>query len=131
MGLSSAVEQKRICETLLSIDPGIIYTCILSMDGEEISNAAKPSAKVMMPSEEELSRHFKSISRVLSIYSSQKEALPEGERHFGKLKQIVAIFSNYKVLVVLSSSKQVMAALIALKDADSHRISFQVSRVIS
>jgi hypothetical protein len=85
----------------------------------------------MMPSQEDLSRHFKSISKVMSFYSSQKEALAEGERAFGELKEIIAVFKNYQVIIFLSRSKQIMAAMIALKDANSHVISFQASRVIS
>jgi hypothetical protein len=129
--MSASTEQKKICESLLSIDREVIYTAILSLDGVEIATASRRSASTMMPSSEELSRHFKSISKVISFYASQKEALEEGERAFGELKQIIAIFKNYQVLIVLSRSRQIMAALIALKDANSHTISFQVSRILS
>ncbi len=131
IALSAIAEQKKLCDTLLAFDRGIIYTAVLSLDGVEIATAARPSAKAMIPSQEDLSRHFKSISKVMSFYSSQQEALSEGERAFGELKQIIAVFKNYQVIIVLSRSRRIMAALIALKDANSHTISFQVSRVLS
>jgi hypothetical protein len=129
--MSAMADQRKICETLLSLDKLIIHTAILSLDGEEIAVSSSPSAKDMLPSEENLARHFKSISKVLSLYSSQKEALAEGEQAFGELKQIIAVFKNYQVMIILSKSRHIMVALVALKDADSHKISFQVSRVLS
>ena len=93
--------------------------------------AGKPSASTMMPSDQELSSHFKSVRKIIAAYSSQGEALPKGERVFGELKAIVAIFSNFKVIIVLNRVAQIAAALVTLKDADANKISFQASRIMS
>jgi hypothetical protein len=126
----SVIDSKRLCESLLSLDVQVIYSAMFSLDGEEISSAAKPSASAMMPSEQELSSHFKSVRRIIAAYSGKSGALPEGERAFGELKSIVAIFSNFKVIIVLNRGAQIAAALVTMKDADVNKISFQASRLM-
>jgi hypothetical protein len=127
----SIIDSKSLCESLLSLDVEVIYSALFSLDGEEISSAAKPSARTMMPSEQELSSHFKSVRRIISAYSSQSEALPKGELAFGELKSIVAIFSNFKVIIILNRSAQIAAALVTMKDADVNKISFQGLKLMS
>ncbi len=124
-------DPRRVCEALLSKDPEIIYASILSSTGEEISSAAKPSASVMIPSNEELTSHFRAISSIINAYRTSSSALSGAERMFGKFKDMVVTFGNLKVMIMLDDPNQVVIALVTLKDADSKKITFQSSKVIS
>ncbi len=124
-------DPQRLCESLLSIDPGIIYTCILSSTGEQISSAAKPSAKVIITSNDQLISHFKAVSQLVTAYVNSAPALPQGERLFGELKDIVATFGNLRVILILNQTLQAVVALVTLKEADSKKITFQSSKIIA
>jgi hypothetical protein len=124
-------DPQKVCEALLSKDPEIIYASILSSAGEEISSAAKPSARVMIPSSEELTGHFRAISSIITSYRTTQSALSGAERMFGKFKDMVVTFGNFKVIVILDDPEQVVIALVTMKDADSKRITFQSSKIIS
>jgi len=122
-------DPQRLCESLLSIDPEIIYASILSSTGEQISAAASPSASVIIPSNDQLTSHFKAISSLIGAYRSSKPALPQAESLFGELKDIVATFGNLKVIIIINHPLQAMIALVTLKDADSKKITFQSSKI--
>jgi hypothetical protein len=123
-------DPQHVCESLLSIDPEIIYATILSFTGEKMSSASKPSAGVMIPSNDQLATHFKAISSMMAIYSTSAPQLRQGERLFGELKDIVATFSNLKIIMILNPPQGFMIALVTLKDSDSKKITFQVSKII-
>ena len=123
-------DARRICESLLAINPEIIYVSVLSSSGEEIASAAKPSAAVTLPSRDELTSHFRAISSIVNTYRTSKSALQEGERLFGDFKNIVVTFGKLKVIVILNHPEQVMLALATLKDADEKKITFQSARIM-
>lgn len=125
-------DPRGACHSLLSIDPGIIYVSILSLTGEEIGSAAKPSASAMIQSGSgELTEHLRAISSIIAQYRSSRSAMPEAERLFGEFKNIIVTFGNLKVIVMISRLEKVMIALITVKDADEKRITFQSSKIIS
>ena len=124
-------DQSNVCQTLLSINPAVIYASILSMTGEEIGSASKPSLDVLIPSNSELKNHFRAISSILTAYRNEKSALSGAERMFGKFKDLVVTFANFKVIIILDDIKQQVVALATMKDADSKKITFQSTRIIS
>jgi hypothetical protein len=123
-------DPRATCQSLLSIDPAVIYASILSPTGEEIASASKPSASVLIPSSGELNDHFKAISRILTAYRTEKSALSGAERMFGKFKEMSVSFANLKVMVMLNDPEQVVLALVTLKYADSKKITFQSSKIV-
>ena len=124
-------DQSNVCQTLLSINPAVIYASILSMTGEEIGSASKPSLGVLIPSNSELKNHFRAFSSILTAYRNEKSALSGAERMFGKFKDLVVTFANFKVIIILDDIKQQVVALATMKDADSKKITFQSTRIIS
>ncbi len=124
-------DPRSLCEPLISKDPEVIYASILSSTGEEVASASKPSAKLLIPSSEELSSHFRAIASIINAYRTSKSALSGAERLFGKFKYMVVTFGNLKVMVILDDPNQIMVALVVMKEADSKKITFQSSQILS
>jgi hypothetical protein len=119
-------DPKKLCDSIIAIDPEILAVTLLSQLGIEIASSYRPSAALFISNIGEAGQ--KDAGKLVV---SAAQALSHGEEFFGELGEIIVFFKKAKVIVTISRPKQIVAVITATKDAEDKHIAFQASKLIS
>ncbi|MDA4129566.1 MAG: hypothetical protein OK457_02235 [Thaumarchaeota archaeon] len=115
---------KRLCEHILGLDSEILFTSIISRDGDEIASASKPSVPLLIGMAPQLRETYTAAANTIVGLFKRAELL------LGELAFIVGSYKALNVVIVnLGEKNNAMAVLVTTKDLDSKNVTYQISRV--
>jgi hypothetical protein len=118
------IQAERLSTEIVGLDGTIIFAAIGTVEGKELGSATKPSASLLVETDEVLRANYGPLVAVVI------RAFKQGETSLGKMSRIVTTFQNLKCIVIPNYSRGIFAIVLATRDSEENRIAFQVSQYI-
>jgi hypothetical protein len=118
------ISAQRLCEHILGLDSSILFASIITITGEEIASASKPSVPLMIGMAPKLRETYtEGANAIVDLFKKAEPLL-------GELGSIVASYKAVKVMIVnLGPKVNALAILVTTKDLDTENVTYQISRV--